>query len=136
MSEPYTPELGQALFGNPTGAYDTGNLGDACRLLVLRTIETAFWNHNQREWDWHEDPKVPGLTFRPYCWDEDSPEAALPNLQIDGDPVELRWYKRPGRGDTVNVDMTPAMWEAWVDKAMKLARDHQHSTIYRRTEGK
>lgn len=65
------------------------------------------------------------MSYRAYWWgDEDAPDGALSNLAIDGDDVEVRWYKYPGRGMSVNRPMTPADWIAWHDLAVGLLRDH------------
>lgn len=70
MSEtrPYEPEVGQMLFGNATGSYAPGELGEACLQHALNEIERVFWNREQRQWDRHEDPAIPQITFRPYYW--------------------------------------------------------------------
>lgn len=113
------PELGQMLFGAPTGEYGTSELGDACVKHVLAEIDRVFWNRNQKKWDRYEDPKIPGVTFRPYYWGDDEPEAALPNLTIDGSPVEIRWYKYPMRGGSVNLDLTPDAWQEWLNLSIR-----------------
>jgi hypothetical protein len=64
----YAPEVGQLLFGNMPGDFSAGDLGEACLQAVLSEIERVFWNRNQRQWDRHEDPAIPGITFRPYSW--------------------------------------------------------------------
>lgn len=123
MSELYQPEMGQVLFGAPTGEFDPGALGEACVHAALTRIETCYWNNHQKQWDRHTDPQIPGLDFRPYWWgDDDATERELPNLQLHGDPLEIRWYKYPMRGGSVNCDMSPAMWAAWLDKALQVVR--------------
>ena len=105
------PELGQILFGNPTGEYAAPEAGDALVEGILSEIERVFWNLRQREWDRYEDPTIPGVEFRPYYWGDDEAEAEKPNLAFGG--VEIRWYKYPGRGSSCNRDLTPAEWFAW-----------------------
>jgi hypothetical protein len=39
-----------------------------------------------------------------------------PNFGISGDPVQIRWYKYPGRGMSVNVALDPIGWQAWHDR--------------------
>lgn len=63
-----TLELGQMVFGNPWGEYECPHWVDALVRELLREIERVFWNKNQREWDRCEDPKIPGVEFRPYYW--------------------------------------------------------------------
>lgn len=109
-------ELGQAIFGNPTGDYEISDLGKACLHAVLDEIGRVFWNREQREWNCSDDPRIPGIEFRPYYWGDDEQEAALPNLSFAG--VEIRWYKHPGRGTTANQAMSPNDWAAWLTSAL------------------
>lgn len=57
------PELGQLVFGNPIGAYESPDWVDALVNAVLNEIERVFWNKNQREWNRFEDPRIPGVEF-------------------------------------------------------------------------
>ena len=127
MTEPYEPELGQVIFGNKAGAFDCPDFVDAMIQFLLWRTGLVFWNRKQREWDRIEDPGIQGVKFRPYCWDEDSTEADKPNLAFDG--VEIRWYKYPGRGMSVNKDWTPVELVAWFDKIHKLLVEFQHESI-------
>lgn len=115
----YQPELGQMMFGNPTGQYEVPNYADALiRDLIHNDIDTVFWNINQRKWDEYDDPAIPGVVFRQYWWgDENAPEAALPNFAFRG--VEIRWYKHPGRGMSCNQNLTPAQWAEWYEECHK-----------------
>lgn len=117
------PEIGQILFGAPTGDYGTDELGDACTSHVLAEIDRVFWNRNQKQWDRHEDPKIPGVEFRPYNWDEGDPNRDAPNLCLAGDnQVEIRWYKHPMRGGSVNRKMAPADWYDWLNQVLAVIR--------------
>lgn len=114
MTDAYQPEMGQLLFGNPTSQFACRPFVTALLLEAIGEIETVFWNMNQRRWDRREDPKIPGVEFRPYCWDEeDEAECAKPNFKWGG--AEIRWYKHPGRGMSTDVDWTPAQWAEWFD---------------------
>ena len=76
---------------------------------LLDEIGRVFWNVNQREWKLGYDPKIPGVEVRPYYWgDETDKEATKPNFKFG--EAEIRWYKYPGRGMTVNVDWGPEKW--------------------------
>jgi hypothetical protein len=56
-------ELGQAVFGNPTGEYPCPAWVDALVREILRQIDRVYWNVHQREWD-GEDPQIPGIEYR------------------------------------------------------------------------
>lgn len=125
MSDRYQPELGQAAFGCPWGAYETGELGDACIAYVCREISRVYWNINQEEWDGRSDPEIAGLTWRPYWWgDEEDPEATKPNLE-HGD-VAIRWYKYPGRGQSVSKQMSADDWKSWLEGTLATVRAHEN----------
>lgn len=111
-----TPELGQICFGNPTGEHPCPHWVDALVREILSEIERVFWNNNQRRWDDCEDPNIPGIDFRPYYWGYDETEAAKPNLK-HGD-IEVRWYKHPMRGTSLNVEATPEVIIPWFDSAI------------------
>jgi hypothetical protein len=119
----YQPELGQSLFGAPTGEYDLPEYAEALFFGIWREIVRVFCNKNQRDMDSRgaDDPGVPGITVRPYWWgDEDAPEASLPNFAFG--EAQIRWYKYPGRGMSCNVTWTPDQWVAWFDAAIAAIR--------------
>lgn len=118
MSEEVKPtmslELGQMVFGNPTGAYGMPLYADALLESLLSEIERVFWNTKQKEWDRFDDPEIPGVTFHPYYWGDDLEKSSLPNFLSDLFPAqEIRWYKHPGRGTSCTVEYTPAQWVEW-----------------------
>lgn len=113
MGKQYQPELGQAIFGAPTGEFESPEFVEAFVDYILWRIDLVFWNREQRQWDKFEDPKIPGLEYRSYYWGDDESEMEKANMKWR--EVELRWYKYPGRGQTVNVDWTPNQWVEWFD---------------------
>jgi hypothetical protein len=211
--QPYEPEIGQAVFGNPTGAYDCPEFVDAFLSHILSEIARVFWNKNQRKWDSYEDPQIAGVEFRPYYWgdctcgydilkaawenthhhtnecfheryaaedayqerrcartleglkvrhdhmtkwakDNGYPQAPfgmavycdcgldrewqewasthnhapdcesiLPNFKYG--EAEIRWYKHPGRGMSVNVDWDEATWRKWLDSCLAAIRKEE-----------
>lgn len=128
MSERYTPELGQWAFGAPTGDYAVSNLGSAAIAHLLSEMERVFWNRTGREISYRDEGDAgvwntfgSGIEWHAYWWGEDdAPEAHRPNLLFSG--VAIRWYKWPGRGESVDRAMLPAEWEAWLDRALQAAR--------------
>lgn len=53
-----------------------------------------------------------------------------PNLAFGG--AEVSWYKRPGRGQTVNVEWDEARWRQWLDEGMRLLREEDARTMANR----
>ncbi len=129
-SKHYTPELGQAIFGAPTGEYELPRYAIALFREVWREIGRIFWNREQRQFDAYgsEDPKIPNFTVRAY-WSgsDDAPEAELPNF-VYGE-AEIRWYKYPCRGMSCNVSWTPDQWVVWFDAAMKALHEYENPAL-------
>lgn len=120
------PELGQIAFHAGTiGTHPCPDWVDALVRDLLDEIDRVFWNQHQREWDRHEDPKIPGVEFRPYYWGDDEVEAARPNLAHAG--IEVRWYKHPMRGSSLNVDAEPAAMLAWFASARAAIHAHERN---------
>lgn len=116
-------ELGQAVFGNPTGYYGTEDYADALIEALLSETERVFWNVNQRKWDRDEDPKIAGMEYRPYDWSDNPETTALPNLKFEHSDQEIRWYKYPHRGQSCTLDWNEKEWRVWFDKAMEIIRN-------------
>ena len=118
-------ELGQAIFGNPTGNYGTHEYTDALIEALLSEIERVYWNKNQNQWDRHDDPKLKGVEFRPYDWSENEETIVLPNLKFSHSPQEIRWYKHSGRGQSSTLQMDEKQWREWFDGAMEIMRSNE-----------
>ena len=118
MDDAYTPELGQACFGNPWGAHAVSAIGEAAIQAVIDDFSRVYWNVNQTPWE-YATATIGGVCFRPYWWGaDDAPGAELPNLCLEGDDLQVRWYKHPGRGTTATKAMSPADWATWLEKCL------------------
>lgn len=113
-------EIGQLAFGNPWGDHACPQWCAALVRDILREIGRVFWNRNQREWDLIQDPAIPGIEFRPYYWGDDETEASRPNFKHKD--VEVRWYKHPMRGSSLNVAPDPATMIPWFESAIAAVR--------------
>lgn len=113
-------ELGQLVFGNPMGNYETKNYQDALVLSLLDNMDRVFWNNHQRNWDRHESPAMTGVEFRSYYWGDKEDEANKPNLKFSFSDQEIRWYKHPGRGMTASLAWSADEWAQWYEKAYEL----------------
>jgi hypothetical protein len=124
----YVPELGQAAFGNPWSEFDVDDLGSACIAHVLNEIDRVFWNRCQRAVSFDNEGDAEewnacgsGVEWHAYWWgDEESAEAHRPNLSTG--KTEVRWYKHPGRGESVNREMSSEDWREWLNEAMRRLR--------------
>lgn len=119
-----SPELGQIVFGNPTGDYGTTEWQDALVTALLNEIERVYWNKNQIEWQGYEDPELDGLEVRPYYWGDDEAKSELPNLKFGFSEQAIRWYKYPGRGQSCSVEFTPEQWIEWFERGLKEIRSN------------
>ena len=52
----YEPEVGQAVFGNPSGEYDCPEFVDALLEHICAEIRRVYWNIHQDEWDEYHIP--------------------------------------------------------------------------------
>lgn len=118
-------EIGQAVFGNPTGDFGTPEYVDALVSALLEEIGRVYWNENQEEWTGYQDPKMKGVEARSYYWGDDEKEAALPNLKFDFSEQEIRWYKHPGRGQSSSLEWDEKQWREWFDEALKVIRSNE-----------
>jgi hypothetical protein len=113
----YTPELGQYCYGNAYGQYEMPQYAIVLLQGILQYISITVWNRDQVEWDKYTDPGIPGIEYRPYWWgNEDAPEATMPNLGCGG--VKVFWYKYPGRGMSVDKNLSPAEWAEWFNACL------------------
>ena len=128
MAQGYVPELGQMVFGNPTGDFSVSAIGSAAVSSLLDDVSRVFWNRGQREVSFSNEGDAEewnaygsGLEWHAYWWGgEEAAEAGRPNLVFDG--VEVRWYKHPGRGESVDREMSPDAWSEWLEAAIEAVR--------------
>lgn len=117
----FNPELGQAIFGNPSGSFELSEFANALLHHLFQEIARVYGNVNQKQWQWLSDPKIPGIEVRHYYWGDDPEEAARPNFTFGR--VEIRWYKHPCRSASCNLALTEAEWVSWFNDCLKAIRD-------------
>ena len=128
MTQWYVPELGHAAFGNPTGEFAVSAIGSAAVSALLAEVSRVAWNREQGEigFDNEGDAEAwnaygTGVEWHAYWWGgEETLEAERPNLSFAG--VGVRWYKHPGRGESVDREMSPDAWSEWLDAALEAVR--------------
>jgi hypothetical protein len=129
----YESILGQIVSGNPAGEHAVPDYVEALLGALLDEIDAVYDGQKSEEeraetadgwggrWNFGGPaPRIPGFELRAYYWGDDPTEAAKPNFAFGG--VEVRWYKWYGRGMSVNVEMEPAGWVAWFDRALAAVR--------------
>lgn len=131
MSKQYKPEIGQAFFGNKWNEYTCPEYVEALIDYLLREIDRVYHNGHQK---WREDSpgelKWGKLETKSYYWGEDENESNKPNFKHG--ETEIRWYKHPGRGMSVNVDWKPTQWVNWFNKVMLTISERElHTSDFR-----
>ena len=103
MSDQYTPELGQAVFGCPTSEYgcpdEWADLLYALGELVKPLTDEEYPANPASNTGAHFTNDL--FEMHAYWWgDEEAPEAYRPNFRCG--ELEVRWYKYVGRGMSTN----------------------------------
>jgi hypothetical protein len=109
-------ELGQMIFGQPTEEHDLPLFAKSLFLAIVQEWERVWWNLHQVEWADHESGDLGALHWRPYVYAEGPDEG--PNFWLDTSPLQLRWYKHPGRGMSASHAFDVPQWIAWHDAVM------------------
>jgi hypothetical protein len=117
MNAPHTPELGQALFGQPAESFAVPEWVESMFEGILREVDRVYWNVEQEQFESSLSADFGAVHFRPYSWAEEVD--AGPNFWLDSQPVRIRWYKHPGRGMSASHALSAEEWIAWHDAVMK-----------------
>jgi len=122
MEKQYEPELGQAVFGQPSQEFAVSELLEAALGHIREELNRVLWNRLQQDCRSPFDNssarfETEGLSIHAYDWgDDDQPW----NLKC-GD-IEISWYKYIGRGMSVNRAMTPDDIDRFLEKAISIVR--------------
>lgn len=105
--EPYEPEIGQAVFGNPTSEFKFSSMPDYwviqhMLLLIEHYADVGFKNDV--------------FEINPYYWGDDDEEVEKPNFKHYNSGLEIRWYKYIGRGMSCNQHVCPdCFWNIFAE---------------------
>lgn len=120
MTTTYQPELGQAIFGQPTQQYECPQILDAALAFIREELGRVLWNVKQAEWDPFGNR---GEAFRcdvfgvwSYDWSDlggfseenDSDDSQPYNFCHAASGLCVSWYKYAGRGMSCNRKIDPA----------------------------
>jgi hypothetical protein len=105
----YTPELGQAFFGQKWHGWECPDYICAFLDYLDSELSRIRWNIDQKEYSspfGNNGNKFKNHTFevQAYSWDEDSNQG----YNFKWNDIKISWYKHAGRGMTINKKMTPA----------------------------
>lgn len=128
MSE-YTPELGQAVFGQPYKEFEVPEIMDAALQYIRYELERVRWNIRQQR---DPDPfgnygaEYKNDTFHAvsYSWsDEEQP------YNFKWSDLEISWYKYMGRGMSANQEIDPNLAAQCLEECLESLRawEKEHS---------
>lgn len=111
---PATPkdlELGNWAFGNSRGNYCIEPRMEwqevFCKFLYENGFDSrGYVNDNNPFMEGYVSYENDTFLIRPYIWDDENPEAELPNFVYKPENIEICWYKYPFRNSFINVDIT------------------------------
>jgi hypothetical protein len=119
----YQPELGQAIFGQPSKQFAVSPMLEAALLFVQHELDRVLWNRLQVGTDspfGNTGAKfdTKGLSIHAYSWgDDDQPW----NLKYGN--LEVSWYKYFGRGMSVNRNLSNDEVSNLLDEILTVIRD-------------
>lgn len=127
MTEHYQPEMGQACFGQPWGAYAVPRWVDSMFDGIYSEVRRVYWNIKQESYHDYIDADLGAVHIRGYYWGEDEDHDPR-NFWIDGIKQAICWYKHPGRGMSSSFELDRDAWIAWHDAVMAELRrvDKEH----------
>ena len=117
----YSPELGQALFGNPTSEYECPDFIEAGLRYLDYNIEIYCTNLEQVYISPFENRGAninmcDVFEVNSYYWGDDEELKNRPNFKC-GD-FEVRWYKYLGRGMSMNQEIDANRFFEIIDKCL------------------
>lgn len=105
----YRPEVGQALFGQPSQEYAVPEIMEAALAFIQYRLDTVMWNIHQKEYD--SPFSNTGNSFKndvfeaiAYSWSEDGQ-----TYNFAWKDLRISWYKHCLWGLSSNMPITPQM---------------------------
>jgi len=119
----YQPEIGQALFGQPTKQLECPEYVVALLESISNELGRVMWNIKQEEYAspfGNTGNRFKNGTFevQAYSWDE---EVVQP-FNFKWQDVEISWYKYLGRGCSINRPITKARAVAMFNDCIRSIR--------------
>lgn len=128
----YIPELGQAVFGQPSQAYACGNYIEAALMMIRDELDRVMGNITQKSYNSPfnnsgERFECDVFKVHAYSWgDEPQP------WNFTWKDVEISWYKWLGRGMSINRTLLPDECAIMLDECLSALCQHekQNSKFY------
>lgn len=128
MTKKYEPEIGQAIFGQPSQEYKASELLIAALESIRSELARVYWNNNQKKID---DPfgntggKYINDVFEVYAysWDDEVPQP----YNFRWKDFDISWYKYLGRGTSTNRKILPQEIEKMLEECLGAIRKEEKS---------
>lgn len=106
--EEFEPEIGQAIFGQPTQEFECPQILDAALMAIRDELQRVLWNLRHTGTDpfanRSDSFKCETFCVCSYSWGDD-PQPW--NFKHYASGIEVSWYKYFGRGMSVNKAVMP-----------------------------
>jgi hypothetical protein len=126
MSE-YQPEIGQAVFGQPSHKYKVSDLLIAALMSIQDELARVWWNNKQVQ---IIDPfantgagyKNSTFEVQAYSWGEEEQDFCFWYKPKD---IKICWYKYLGRGMSCNKNLSPKEIDTLLKECLKALRKEE-----------
>lgn len=120
----YIPELGQAMFGQPSQCYECPEWLESFLWSIDRELSRVMWNIEQEEYDspfGNTGNKFKNDVFEvnAYDWDDNSEQ----KYNFKWKDLEISWYKYCGRGMSVNQKISLSKGEKMLNECLESLRE-------------
>jgi hypothetical protein len=128
MQSEYTPELGQAIFGQPTQQFKCPEILDAALMSIRQELLWVLWNCRHHEIDpfTNSAESFRCAEFGVWAYDWGSEQQPY-NFKHTKSGLEVSWYKYFGRGMSANMSVSPDLAASILDDCLKALRDIEGS---------
>lgn len=106
----YTPEVGQALFGQPYQEHECPEYVRAALRAIAEELDRVMWNVHQERYDSPFDNSgnvegfaCPVFEVHAYDWSDDNEQ----RFNFKWKDLAISWYKHSYRGLSMNRETTP-----------------------------
>lgn len=124
----YTPELGQAIFGQPHQQYEVPAIMEAVLDAISQEYGIAYWNAKQAECPspfGNNGTRLETPTFKVHAYDWGDEEQPWNFAWRD---LRISWYKWCGRGMSANMQVTPDVANECLEECLaEIRKMHRES---------
>jgi hypothetical protein len=109
----FTPELGQAAFGNtPWSRFETPSYITDGLCVIASVIEEQRGDDGPMTSNYGGEFTNERFEMRAYCWCDESrhPDGCPPNFLHKPSGVICTWYKHASRGESINKAVSAQLW--------------------------